>query len=517
MTLKQNPSTVNELIDRGLNTINSPLMFWLSAGLVVLGGFVLRIRQYLEARALTFDEALLANNIINHTFSELTGTLDNDQVAPMGFLFIEKLVIQTFGVGDLILKLFPFASGLCSIILMGVFAYKRLSKGGLILALSLFTFCQTLIHNSNTFKQYSSDVFFCLLFLVIFDWYMEASSSKLRFVFLCLVGLLCIWFSQPVVLVMFTCALIGLSRGFKMNNAQTIRQFISAGTLWLSGFLIIFFISYANNFGNDNLTRYWSGQFLPMPPWQNLSWYGIAAKSLFVNAVGLPYSVTIVSVLFCIGILAFIKERDFPSVNLVLGQILLTLGLSALHLYPFYDRFLLFLVPGLILVISKAFDLIYKLLDKKIPKPLPTAIWLVLAILFLVPIVRSGVDNFVHPPSSEELKSVMLDFQESLQPGDTLYIYYGAKPAFIYYSGRMNIKNPIFWGSIARKEPEKYLAELDLLRGTSRVWFLFSHLYTGAGGINEKTYITDYLDKIGIRMNEYSDSGAFIFLYDLTE
>lgn len=517
MALKQNPSKVNQLTDRGLKALNSPVMFWMSVGLVVLSGFVIRIRQYLEARALTFDEALLANNLINHSLRELTGTLDNDQVAPMGFLFIEKLVIQTFGVGDLVFKLIPFTAGLCSILLMGIFAYKRLSKGGLIMALSLFAFCQTLIHNSNTLKQYSSDVFFCLLFIVIFDWYMAASSSKLRFVCLCLVGLLCIWFSQPVVLVMFTSALIGFCRGFKMKNAQIIRQILSAGILWVSGFLVIFFVSYINNFGNDHLTRYWSGQFLPMPPWENLSWYGIAAKSLFVNALGLPYSVTLISILFCFGLAAFIKEKDITSVSLVLGQILLTLGLSAFHLYPFYDRFLLFLVPGLILVISKAFDLIYKLLDKGIPKPFPAAIWLILAIVFLVPIVKSGVDNFVHPPHYEELKSVMLDFQDSLQPGDTLYIYYGAKPAFTYYSERMGIKNPIFWGTIARKDPQGYLAELDLLRGTSRVWFLFSHFYTGAGGINEIDFITDYLDKIGTRMDVYSDSGAYIILYDLTE
>ncbi len=254
-----------------------------------------------------------------------------------------------------------------------------------------------------------------------------------------------------------------------------------------------------------------------MPPWENLSWYGIAAKSLFVNAVGLPYSVTIIFILFCFGIAAFIKERDITTVTFVLGQILLTLGLSALHLYPFYDRFLLFLVPCLILVISKAFDLIYKLLDKRIPKPLPVAIWLILATMFLVPIVKSGVVNFIHPPHYEELKSIMLDFQDSLQPGDTLYIYYGAKPAYTYYSERMGINNPIFWGTFARKAPENYLTDLDLLRGTSRVWFIFSHLYIGAGGIDEKTYITDYLDKIGTRLNEYSDSGAFIILYDLTE
>ncbi len=217
MTLKQSPSKLNELIDLGSKILNSPVTFWLSVGLVVLGGFVLRIRQYLEARALTFDEALLANNIINHSLRELTGILDNDQVAPMGFLFFEKLAIQIFGVGDLILKIFPFLSGLCSILLMGIFAYKRLSKGGLIMTLSLFAFCQTLIQNSNTLKQYSSDVFFCLLFLVIFDWYLEVSTSRLGFVSMCLVGLLCIWFSQPVVLVMFICGLIGFYRGLNLR------------------------------------------------------------------------------------------------------------------------------------------------------------------------------------------------------------------------------------------------------------------------------------------------------------
>jgi hypothetical protein len=64
---------------------------------LIIFGIVIRLVQYLNNRSLWLDEVNLALNIINRSYSELLNTLDYNQAAPPGFLWIEKLVTQLLG------------------------------------------------------------------------------------------------------------------------------------------------------------------------------------------------------------------------------------------------------------------------------------------------------------------------------------------------------------------------------------------------------------------------------------
>ena len=65
--------------------------------LIIVFGIVVRLVQYLSNRSLWADEAALALNIVNRSYSELGQPLDYDQAAPIGFLWLEKLAIDIFG------------------------------------------------------------------------------------------------------------------------------------------------------------------------------------------------------------------------------------------------------------------------------------------------------------------------------------------------------------------------------------------------------------------------------------
>ena len=67
---------------------------------IIFVGIFLRVWQYAVNRSLWFDEALLALNIVNRTFIGLTQPLDYNQGAPIGFLIIEKVIIQLIGNKD---------------------------------------------------------------------------------------------------------------------------------------------------------------------------------------------------------------------------------------------------------------------------------------------------------------------------------------------------------------------------------------------------------------------------------
>src|SRR5438067_470214 len=68
-----------------------------SVPVLVLLAVLLRVAQYLANRSLWLDEASLALNVLNRGFSSLTGELDFNQGAPVGFLFAEKVLTILIG------------------------------------------------------------------------------------------------------------------------------------------------------------------------------------------------------------------------------------------------------------------------------------------------------------------------------------------------------------------------------------------------------------------------------------
>jgi len=69
---------------------------WIVLGFIMIG-IGLSIINVLHLRSLWLDEAMLALNIINKPVVELLKPLNFNQVAPIGFLKIEKIFTILFG------------------------------------------------------------------------------------------------------------------------------------------------------------------------------------------------------------------------------------------------------------------------------------------------------------------------------------------------------------------------------------------------------------------------------------
>jgi hypothetical protein len=91
----------------------SPYVPWILISI----GIVLRLIQYMINRSLWLDESFLALNIINRSFEQLFMPLDYGQVAPVGFLMVERLNVQLFGNNEYSLRLLPLIAGICSLFL----------------------------------------------------------------------------------------------------------------------------------------------------------------------------------------------------------------------------------------------------------------------------------------------------------------------------------------------------------------------------------------------------------------
>jgi hypothetical protein len=63
---------------------------------------------------------------------------------------------------------------------------------------------------------------------------------------------------------------------------------------------------------------------------------------------------------------------------------------------------------------------------------------------------------------------------------------------------------------------EAYASDLDRLRGNRRVWLLFSHVRK-IKGVSEEEFMTQHLDRLGVRIERFGRLGASAYLYDLSK
>src|SRR6476659_744143 len=90
------------------------ITFWLL--LVFIAGISLSSIQFFGHSSMWFDELTCALNVQHHTYYQLaTQSLDYNQVAPVGFLLLEKFATSLFGENDFAFRFFPWVWSLVSL------------------------------------------------------------------------------------------------------------------------------------------------------------------------------------------------------------------------------------------------------------------------------------------------------------------------------------------------------------------------------------------------------------------
>jgi hypothetical protein len=109
------------LLRRPFAWMNRPLhLEWSSANLTWLAvaiGVILRVWEYLEFRTLYMDENSLLKNIVGRPLFGFHKVLEDDQMAPPGFLVIERLIVRLPMEVAAAGRLFPLFCGIASVFL----------------------------------------------------------------------------------------------------------------------------------------------------------------------------------------------------------------------------------------------------------------------------------------------------------------------------------------------------------------------------------------------------------------
>lgn len=477
---------------------------------LVLLGAGLRAGALASDRNLWIDEAMLALNLVNRTPAQLWDKLDWNQGAPVGFLLAVKGSITAFGAAEWSLRFVPFVLSLAGLGGFAVAARRLLPAGGAPLALGLFAVSPHLINYAAECKQYAGDAAFAVGLLAVSLGLLDGKGGWYRWAGLGLAGAAVVWCSHPSV---FILGGIGTALLARAAVARDRARFLSAALTvgaWLASFGVCYVLCLKQLGGNKYLTDYWAGHFMALPPrgLGDLAWLVDHVVAFFATPGGFGGPVVplggFAAALALVGLREFARERWTVAlaVSVPAGLVLLA---SGLHKYPVGGRLMLFMVPFAVLLVARGLWAVYEGLAARNR--------FAAAVLLLAVVGGSGWEAFEmlrRPPRVEQLAPVLEQVRQDFRSGDRAFVYYGATPAFTYYTrGEPFPAEAVTLGDEHRGEPALYQKELNALPA-GRVWVIVSHRHN----VEEATLLAT-LDARGTREREVKRTGAAAYLYRL--
>jgi 4-amino-4-deoxy-L-arabinose transferase-like glycosyltransferase len=330
-------------------------------------------------------------------------------MAPKGFLLAEKAAVSALGANEYALRLFPLLAGVSSIFVFYRLMRRMGNDAVAFIALLVFSFSDRLIYYCSEAKQYSTDVLASVLCLLIFVHRFETDSEGPSWTQALLWGLaggVIVCFSHPVIFVLTGIGLWLLARSLLAKDHRRIGRSFVTMAIWLVSFTLnyVLFMS-----GDRTLAlmrhQIWTSAFAPLVPKSttDLKWFVNGFRDLVRSTVGINPAIAAILIIF-----AFFAERRATALMFAL-PIGLALIASALKLYPFDDRLLLFTTPAMAYLVAQgACNATTQVIEKvrnnsRFP---PLLLAPVIILTMALPVARQ-VRNFIHPPAKEEVRSAM--------------------------------------------------------------------------------------------------------------
>jgi len=311
---------------------------------------LLFITTYLQQRSIFIDEAHLALNIIERSFEGLTTKLDNEQYAPIPFLWFSKLITAFFGVSELSLRLLPLLFSIGNIFVLDRLSSK-LNANYIFRAIVIFLFGWQFnnILFATEFKQYSLDLFISLGFLN----YIKSKYYKPLITLL--FGSFSIWFSMPFCF--FLAAYFGNKLYCLLRTKSTIQPIILISPIaWGVSFILFYITVLQQGVSSDFMQSFHHQFFWPLFP-KNINDFN-QIHFIITSILNDYFSASVHHLLVLIPTLLFglyqlLKRNELVIITLF-SAFVITVITSAFGFYSLIPRTLYCFIPLFYLPIAEA-------------------------------------------------------------------------------------------------------------------------------------------------------------------
>ena len=285
------------------------------------------------------DEAFVALNFFDSDYTSLTQPLRHYQIAPLGFLWLEKTATLFLGTSEFTLRIFPCLAGICALLVSFKSSQILTPPKTALLTLAILAVSYYPIRHACEVKPYAFDFLAASIFLFLGSKALKKKASAKPLFLLAMLSPLLIFTSFPAA---FSAGGVCIALAFHILH-QKRYSLITPYLLLTFAVLISFFVHYAiigsNQFHNELAKHqaYWDSTFPPtnffqLPFWLlkthagNLSAYPIGGKN-GASALTLLF--------FLLGILKLIRNAKFSILFLLLAPFALNLIAAFMGRYPY--------------------------------------------------------------------------------------------------------------------------------------------------------------------------------------
>ncbi len=407
------------------------------------------------------DEAALASNFIKNTgFLWIFKQLDNTQIAPPLFLLLIKITTLRFGAIEHSLKFTPLISSLATIPVFYFLSIKFFNtKRAILLSNFLFAVNFIMARYSGEFKQYSTDVLVFMSALIMADKITTENLSKIKAIKYAIIFTLLFFLSQPVIFIL--CGFFIYN--FLKNPKKPLTYIITVIPL----FFALVYRAFQPLELMLRMKQYWSDCFIAFNNFNRI----INENFMFFTDQK-PFS-EFLAIFAIIGfpILIFKKSKinrifAFSFFGIIMAGIL--------HIYPVYQRLILFLLPFIIFSIAQCID--FKIKPAKYDKVLSMAAILVI-IVSLVLFRLSLKKNCRRFMNAGRAQTIAVFLKENFnQSTDNLILNPGADVVYKYYSRRLDMgisENKIV--RINFRNTADFIKDIKTLKQNVFYWLYIPH------------------------------------------
>lgn len=425
----------------------------------------MRVRQWLGARSLWLDEALVARSLATRDYVELVAEpLQGDQAGPVAWLWASRLSIDLFGTHEKALRLPALVAGVLALVLAWRVAKRLLPPALVPVALLLVVLSPQLLYYSNEVKPYAFDVAVCLGLVLLALRVPRGAGPGREVQLLALAGTAAVWTSFASVFVLaglsVVLVLTALPRwGRALGNAAVLSAWVVS--------LGVAYVAVLHRLADSTvLSTFWDYTFpdgaADLPAWFARRWIDLADDPLELAAWPLA-----------LALLAYgawnLRSRAWLLATSAVPLALLAAGLSV---YPFASRLAVWAVPLACIALAGV-------LPGRLDQPWRLALGAAALTGVVAPMATVTLPQVREVALLEELRPVMEQVAERKQPGDLVFVDIAAKAPFDYYTDLMGLGRD---GVLLFASPEEVggvcndpVALQTARFATQRVWVVFAH------------------------------------------
>jgi hypothetical protein len=156
-----------------------------------------RSARYLAGFPIWGDEAFVAISLDERSYAGLFHPLEYGQIAPLGWMWLEKAMLDVFGPHEWSLRLPAFVAGIVSAVLMFRLCFRLAPGAGGLLGFAIFAASYYPVRHGAEVKPYAFDLLWALLLITAALAFLEARPRARAWIGLALSVWLGVWFSYP--------------------------------------------------------------------------------------------------------------------------------------------------------------------------------------------------------------------------------------------------------------------------------------------------------------------------------